>query len=94
MSVQRRNIVVKIIDADEQDIGLGFPWGPNPNQGKQTCKPISHAESPTTESGSHAPIGQANKLTSLEGGFMSEDTGESDVSRLNRIGIALPFPTD
>ena len=44
MIIQRRDVVVQVINADEQDVRLGFRKGPNPRQGKQAHEPLFHSE--------------------------------------------------
>ena len=41
-----------------------------------------------------APVRQTDQLPTLEGGFVSEDSGQGDIGGLYRIGVALPFSTD
>ena len=44
MIIQRRDVVVQVINADEQDVRLGFRKGPNPRQGKQAHEQLFHSE--------------------------------------------------
>ena len=41
-----------------------------------------------------APVGQTDQFTTLEGGFVGQDSGQGDVGGLDGIGIALPSPPE
>ena len=39
-------------------------------------------------------MGQADQLTPLEGGFVSEDSGQGDICGLDGIGVALALSSE